>query len=90
LIGLDEPDYDAPGLAEQIKEMCEAEHIEHTRAQEAEIRARAAQEPPEQSRAFRFDLIGGGCGEELRAEMEALKAGVPLSTLKPKQEGDFC
>ncbi len=97
LVGLTEPDYDAPGLSEMIKEMCEAEHIEHTRAQEAERRARAAQEPPEQPRAFRFDLIGGGCGEELRQEMEALKAGVPLSTLKIKpapkvkpESEDFC
>ena len=98
LIGLNEPDYDAPGLADEIKALCEKEYIEHEKAQEAERRARAAQEPPEQPRAFRFDLIGGGCGEELRQEMEALKAGVPLSTLKikpapkvkPEPEGDFC
>lgn len=97
LVGLTEPDYDVPGLAEQIKELCEVEYAEHERAQEVERRERAAQEPPEQPRAFRFDLIGGGCGEELRQEMEALKAGIPLSTLKIKPEPkvkpaqeDFC
>lgn len=95
IIGLDSPDWDH--LRDEIKDLCEKEYIEHTRAQEAERRARAALEPPEPPRAFRFDLLGGGCGEELRQEMEALKAGVPLSTLKikpapkvkPEQE-DFC
>lgn len=97
LVGLEEPDYDAPGLSEQIKDMCEREYAEHERVQEAERRERAAQEPPEPPRAFRFELIGGGCGEELRQEMEALKAGIPLSTLKIKPESkakpaqeDFC
>jgi hypothetical protein len=43
-----------------------------------------------QEGTFQFQNFQGGLGMELKREMEALKAGVPLSTLKPKPEGDFC
>ena len=43
-----------------------------------------------QEGTFQFQNFQGGLGMELKREMEALKAGIPLSTLKPKPEGDFC
>jgi hypothetical protein len=43
-----------------------------------------------QEGTFQFQNFQGGLGMELKREMDALRAGIPLSTLKPKQEGDFC
>ncbi len=56
IIGLASPDWDH--LKDEIKALCEKEHAEHVKAQEAEVRARAALEPVEPAKKYRVEIQG--------------------------------
>lgn len=73
IIGLDSPDWDH--LKDEIKALCEKEYEEHEKAQEAELRARAAMEPKEPAKRYRVEIQG---------------TRLVKIEIKPEQGGDFC
>lgn len=73
IIGLDSPDWDH--LTAEIKAIYEKEYEEHEKAQEAELRARAAMEPKEPAKKYRVEIQG---------------TRLVKIEIKPEQGGDFC
>lgn len=102
IIGLDGPSIE-PGDMERAKALYAEEVAEIEAAKAREEKERLEREALEPEPVLEIDVykIGGGCGDELKREMDALRAGIPLSSLKPitpekpkkarkaKQE-DFC
>jgi hypothetical protein len=101
IVGLDGPSVE-PEDVERAKALYAQEVAEIEAAKARAEKERLEREPVEAPKGIDVYKIGGGCGDELRREMEALRAGIPLSSLKPvtpekpkkehkatKQE-DFC
>jgi len=82
IIGLDGPSVEPEDL-EKAKALYAAEVAEIEAQKAQEEKARQEREPVEASCGIDVYKIGGGCGDELKREMEALRAGIPLSSLKP-------
>jgi hypothetical protein len=82
ILGLDGPSVE-PEDMERAKALYAAEVAEIEAAKAREEKERREREPVEAPKGIDVYKIGGGCGDELKREMEALRAGIPLSSLKP-------
>ena len=84
IIGLEGPSVE-PEDVEKAKALYASEvaDIEAKKAVEEKARLERGALEPEPVREIDVYKIGGGCGDELKREMDALRAGVPLSSLKP-------